>query len=100
MAKRKRRNAFDEEAWAKRLWKARARADRTYKAYQKSGTAKAERLADKAQDVYHRLLQRPHGRQYPNPVGQLLFRTRAAAVKYAKEHGAKRYSIRKLRRGQ
>jgi hypothetical protein len=31
---------------------------------------------------------------------QLLFRTRAAAAKYAKEHGAKRYSIRKLRRGQ
>lgn len=29
--------------------------------------------------------------------GQLLFRTRAAAVKYAREYGAKKYSIRKLR---
>jgi hypothetical protein len=37
--------------------------------------------------------------QASNPRGQLLFRTRAAAVKYAREHGAKRFSVRKLKRG-
>jgi hypothetical protein len=31
---------------------------------------------------------------------QLLFRTRAAALKYAREHGAKRFSIKKLKRGK
>lgn len=30
--------------------------------------------------------------------GQLLFKSRAAAVKYAKSHGAKRYSVKKLAR--
>ena len=35
-----------------------------------------------------------------NPTGQLLFRTRNAAVKYAREHGAKKYSVRKLKRGR
>ena len=35
-----------------------------------------------------------------NPGGQLLFRTRAAAVKYAREHGAKKFSVRKLKRGR
>jgi hypothetical protein len=34
-----------------------------------------------------------------NPV-QLLFKTRAAALKYAREHGAKRFSIKKLKRGR
>jgi hypothetical protein len=34
-----------------------------------------------------------------NPT-QLLFRTRAAALKYAREHGAKRFSIKKLKRGR
>jgi hypothetical protein len=33
-----------------------------------------------------------------NPT--LLFRTRAAALKYAREHGAKRFSIKKLKRGR
>lgn len=31
--------------------------------------------------------------------GQLLFRTRAAALKYARANGAKKFSIRKLKRG-
>ena len=31
--------------------------------------------------------------------GQLLFSSKAAAVKYAREHGAKKYSVRKLKRG-
>jgi hypothetical protein len=36
-----------------------------------------------------------------NPAGQtLLFRTRAAAQKYAREHGAKKFSIKKLKRGK
>ena len=35
-----------------------------------------------------------------NPRGQLLFSTRAAAVKYAREHGAKKFSVRKLKRGR
>ncbi len=35
-----------------------------------------------------------------NPAGALLFRTRAAALKYAREHGAKRFSIKKLKRGR
>lgn len=30
----------------------------------------------------------------------LLFKTRAAALKYARDHGAKRFSIRKLKRGR
>ncbi len=34
-----------------------------------------------------------------NP-GNLLFRTRAAALKYAREHGAKRFSIRKVKAGR
>jgi hypothetical protein len=34
-----------------------------------------------------------------NPV-QLLFRTRVAAVKYARSHGAKKFSVRKLKRGR
>jgi hypothetical protein len=29
---------------------------------------------------------------------QLLFRTKVAAVKYAREHGAKKFSVRKLKR--
>ncbi len=36
----------------------------------------------------------------PNPRGSLLFRTRAAALKYAREHGAKKFSIKKLKRGR
>jgi hypothetical protein len=32
--------------------------------------------------------------------GQVLFKSRAAAVKYAKAHGAKRYSVKKLARGR
>ena len=35
-----------------------------------------------------------------NPSGLLLFRTRAAAAKYAREHGAKKFSIKKLKRGK
>jgi hypothetical protein len=35
-----------------------------------------------------------------NPGGSLLFRSRAAALKYAREHGAKRFSIKKLKRGR
>jgi hypothetical protein len=35
-----------------------------------------------------------------NPSGSLLFRTRAAALKYAREYGAKKFSIKKLKRGQ
>lgn len=31
---------------------------------------------------------------------QLLFRTKAAALKYAREHGAKKFSVRKLKRGR
>ena len=31
---------------------------------------------------------------------QLLFHTRAAALKYAREHGAKNFSVRKLKRGR
>jgi hypothetical protein len=31
---------------------------------------------------------------------QLLFRTHAAAVKYAREHGARKFSVRKLRRAK
>jgi hypothetical protein len=34
-----------------------------------------------------------------NPAA-LLFRTRKAALKYAREHGAKRFSIKKLKRGR
>jgi hypothetical protein len=34
-----------------------------------------------------------------NPV-QLLFRTKASALKYAREHGAKRFSIRKVKAGR
>ena len=34
-----------------------------------------------------------------NPV-QLLFRTKASALKYAREHGAKRFSIRKMKAGR
>jgi hypothetical protein len=32
--------------------------------------------------------------------GQVLFKSRAAAVRYAKAHGAKRYSVKKLARGR
>lgn len=31
---------------------------------------------------------------------QLLFKSKAAATKYAKAHGAKRFSIKKLKRGR
>ena len=31
---------------------------------------------------------------------QLLFKSRAAAVAYAKSHGAKKFSVRKLKRGK
>jgi hypothetical protein len=33
-------------------------------------------------------------------TGQLLFKSRAAAVKYARAQGAKRYSVKKLARGR
>ncbi len=36
---------------------------------------------------------------YKNPR-RLLFKTRAAALKYAREHGAKQFSIKKLKRGK
>jgi hypothetical protein len=36
-------------------------------------------------------------RNNPRP---LLFRTRASALKYAREHGAKRFSIRKVKAGR
>jgi hypothetical protein len=39
------------------------------------------------------------GGKKKNPSA-LLFRTRAAALKYAREHGAKRFSIKKLKRGR
>ena len=35
-----------------------------------------------------------------NPRGAFLFRTRAAALKYAREHGAKRFSIRNVKAGR
>ena len=35
-----------------------------------------------------------------NNANQLLFSTRAAALKYAREHGAKNFSVRKLKRGR
>ncbi len=41
----------------------------------------------------------PYTKLARNP-DQLLFRTRAAALKYAREHGAKRFSIKKLKRGK
>ena len=45
------------------------------------------------------VVRRIKARTIGNPrAGQILFRTRAAAVKYAKSHGAKRFSVRKLRR--
>ncbi len=31
---------------------------------------------------------------------QMLFKTKAAAVKYARNHGAKKFSVRKLKRGR
>jgi hypothetical protein len=39
------------------------------------------------------------GGKKKNPSA-LLFRTRAAAVRYARAHGAKRYSVKKLKRGR
>lgn len=39
------------------------------------------------------------GKKKKNPAG-LLFKTRSAALKYAREHGAKRFSIKKLKRGR
>ncbi len=43
------------------------------------------------------------GKPKVNPCkknGPLLFKSRAAAVKYARTHGAKRYSVKKLQRGR
>jgi hypothetical protein len=43
------------------------------------------------------------GKPKVNPCkknGPLLFKSRAAAVKYAKTHGAKRFSVKKLQRGR
>jgi hypothetical protein len=31
---------------------------------------------------------------------QMLFKSKAAAVKYAREHGAKRFSVKKLKKGR
>jgi hypothetical protein len=38
-------------------------------------------------------------KSFKNPRS-LLFRSRAAALKYAREHGAKKFSIKKLKRGK
>jgi hypothetical protein len=40
------------------------------------------------------------GRDAARNPRQLLFKSRAAAVKYAKAHGAKRFSVKKLERGR
>jgi hypothetical protein len=40
------------------------------------------------------------GKGRANPGRSMLFKTRAAALKYAREHGAKRFSIQKLTRGR
>jgi hypothetical protein len=38
-------------------------------------------------------------RRSKNPK-QMLFKSKAAAVKYAKAHGAKRFSVKKLKKGK
>lgn len=42
---------------------------------------------------------RKHHVEVANPT-QLLFKTKAAARKYAKDHGAKKYSIKKVKAGR
>ncbi len=40
-----------------------------------------------------------HAKHRKNPK-QLLFRTKAAALAYAKAHGTKKFSVRKLKKGR
>ena len=70
----------------------------TYEFFEKRGKKVTRRWAGLKGEM--EALRREHMKAKRNPArrGQLLFRTRAAAVKYAKSHGAKRYSVRKLRR--
>lgn len=58
-------------------------------------TADARHSKTKALALVNRWLrsQNPSG-------GALLFRTKASALKYAREHGAKRFSIRKVKAGR
>ena len=64
-------------------------------------TADARHSKAKAFSIVNRWLrgQNPtrSKRNGRNPK-QLLFKSKAAAIKYAREHGAKRFSVRKLRR--
>jgi hypothetical protein len=66
--------------------------------------AKVQDLTDKqtslvVQQAGRRVQQKSQQAHRSNP-SQLLFRTRAAALKYAREHGAKKFSIKKLKRGK
>lgn len=57
---------------------------------------RSEESARKAADVLNRRSEKTTSR---NPK-QLLFRTRKAAVAFAKKNGARKYSVRKLKRGK
>ena len=73
---------------AKKQWKQARRLKRTFKRAERKIKSWDDPLSDT-------------GRIFggKNPV-QLLFRSRAAATKYAREHGAKRFSIRKVKAGR
>jgi len=74
----------------------RDRERREFMAQRGVDRREAARLQREASDQRRRdreAMEKRHG--YRNPI-QLLFPTRAAALKYAREHGAKRFSIRKV----
>lgn len=63
----------------------------------RAGTKMRKRM-EKAGKRQRGIDRKTYGGLIGNPI-QLLFSTKAAALKYAREHGAKKFSIRKLKSG-
>jgi hypothetical protein len=90
-AKKKRKNARRPPGYGsfKGIARKYARQSASYVAGKRSASRKTHKVYREARDAARN----------ENPQ-QLLFKSKAAAVAYAREHGAKRFSVKKLKRGR
>lgn len=99
MAAKKRRKRNAEKSEQTKHYRTQSAAEKAAeRAHKKYYSVTLWRVNDRDWAVHAKELK---PKDLRNPRGSvLLFRSRAAAVKYAKSHGAKKFSVRKLRRGK